>query len=134
MTPTGQCLSFDLQNSSTQCTNICGWVYKDINCVTTTTQRGEGTKLYSSNIKLVLILTINVCAQLPSCVQPFMTLWTVTRQAPLSMVFSRQEYWSGLPFPPLRESFQPRDKTQISCISCIAGRVFTAEPLRKPIN
>ena len=27
------------------------------------------------------------------------TLWTVTRQAPLSMGFSRQEYWSGLPFP-----------------------------------
>ena len=27
------------------------------------------------------------------------TLWTVTHQAPLSMRFSRQEYWSGLPFP-----------------------------------
>ena len=30
----------------------------------------------------------------------FMTPWTVARQAPLSMGFSRQEYWSGLPFPP----------------------------------
>ena len=28
-----------------------------------------------------------------------MTLWTVARQAPQSMGFSRQEYWSGLPFP-----------------------------------
>ena len=28
-----------------------------------------------------------------------MTPWTVARQAPLSMEFSRQEYWSGLPFP-----------------------------------
>ena len=28
------------------------------------------------------------------------TPWTVARQAPLSMKFSRQEYWSGLPFPP----------------------------------
>ena len=27
------------------------------------------------------------------------TLWTVARQAPLSIVFSLQEYWSGLPFP-----------------------------------
>ena len=27
------------------------------------------------------------------------TLWTVACQAPLSMGFSRQEYWSGLPFP-----------------------------------
>ena len=30
----------------------------------------------------------------------FVTLWTVARQAPLSMGFSRQEYWSGLPRPP----------------------------------
>ena len=29
----------------------------------------------------------------------FVTLWTVAHQAPLSMGFSRQEYWSGLPFP-----------------------------------
>ena len=31
--------------------------------------------------------------------QLFVTLWTVVYQAPLSMRFSRQEYWSGLPFP-----------------------------------
>ena len=31
--------------------------------------------------------------------QLFATLWTVAHQAPLSMWFSRQEYWSGLPFP-----------------------------------
>ena len=30
----------------------------------------------------------------------FETPWTVARQAPLSMGFLRQEYWSGLPFPP----------------------------------
>ena len=34
-----------------------------------------------------------------SCVQLFEAPWTVARQAPLSMGFSRQEYWSGLPFP-----------------------------------
>ena len=33
-----------------------------------------------------------------SRVQFFVTLWTVARQVPLSMEFSRQEYWSGLPF------------------------------------
>ena len=33
---------------------------------------------------------------LSSCVQLFATLWTVAHQAPLSMGFSRQEYWSGL--------------------------------------
>ena len=35
-----------------------------------------------------------------SHVQQFVSPWTVIRQAPLSMGFSRQEYWSGLPFSP----------------------------------
>ena len=35
-----------------------------------------------------------------SHVQLFVTLWTVARQAHLSVRFSRQEYWSGLSFPP----------------------------------
>ena len=35
-----------------------------------------------------------------SCVQLFATVWTVTCQAPLSMGFPRQEYWSGLPCRP----------------------------------
>ena len=34
-----------------------------------------------------------------SCVHLFVTPWTITRQAPLSMGFSRPEYWSGLPCP-----------------------------------
>ena len=40
-----------------------------------------------------------VCVQSISCVRFFATPWTVACQAPLSMGFSRQEYWSGLPFP-----------------------------------
>ena len=42
---------------------------------------------------------VSVCAQLLSHVQLFATLWTVAGQAPLSVGFLRQEYWSGLPFP-----------------------------------
>ena len=34
-----------------------------------------------------------------SCVRLFATPWTVALQTPPSMGFSRQEYWSGLPFP-----------------------------------
>ena len=34
-----------------------------------------------------------------SCVQLFATPWTVAHQIPLSVEFSRQEYWSGFPFP-----------------------------------
>ena len=39
-----------------------------------------------------------VCAQLLSPVRLFVTPWTVAHQAPLSMGFPRQEYWSGMPF------------------------------------
>ena len=42
-----------------------------------------------------------VVVQSLSCVRFFVTLWTAACQAPLSMGLSRQEYWSGLPFPPL---------------------------------
>ena len=47
--------------------------------------------LFSENLK--------VKVKSLSHVRLFATLWTVPCQAPLSMGFSRQEYWSGLPFP-----------------------------------
>ena len=43
---------------------------------------------------------IPIVVQPLSCVRFFVTLCIVGRQAPLSMEFSRQEYWSGLPCPP----------------------------------
>ena len=46
-------------------------------------------------------------AQLLSLVRLFVTPWTVARQVPLSMGFIRQEYWSGLPFPPPRDLLNP---------------------------
>ena len=52
----------------------------------------------------------------------FLTLWTVAHQAPLSMEFSRHEYWSGLPYPSPGGSLQPRHQIQVSCI---ANRFFT---------
>ena len=42
-----------------------------------------------------------------SRVRLFVTLWTVARQTHLFMGFSRQEYWSGLPFPPPGDSPDP---------------------------
>ena len=42
-----------------------------------------------------------------SHVRLFATLWTAARQAPLSMGFSRQEYWRGLPCPPLGDLPEP---------------------------
>ena len=46
----------------------------------------------------------------------FVTPPTVVHQYPLSMGFSRQEYWSGLHFL-LQRSFQPRDRARISCVA-----------------
>ena len=47
------------------------------------------------------------CVCLFSCVQLFVTSWTVAHQAPLPMGVSRQEYWSGLPFPTAGDLFDP---------------------------
>ena len=55
-----------------------------------------------------------------SRVRLFATPWTVAYQAPLSMGFSRQEYWSGLPFP----SPGDRPNQGIEPVSRIAGRRF----------
>ena len=57
--------------------------------------------------------------------------WTVVHQAPLSMGFFRQEYWSALPFPSPGD-LQPRDPTQVSCVSFIAGRFFTHWATEEP--
>ena len=51
-----------------------------------------------------------------SCVRLFVTLWTAAHQAPLSVEFSRQEYWSGLPCPPPGDFPSPGIKPCVSCI------------------
>ena len=58
-----------------------------------------------------------------SCVRLFATPRTVALQAPLSMGFSRQEYWSGLPSPPPGESSRPRDQARVSFTSCLGSSV-----------
>ena len=58
------------------------------------------------------------------CVQLSVTTWTVSSQAPLSMEFSRQEDWSGLPLPP-PGNFDPGIE-QMS--PALAGRFFPTVP------
>ena len=60
-------------------------------------------------------------------VQLFATLWTVAHQAPLSMGFPRQEYWSGLLCPLSGDLLDPEMEP------ALAGGFFTAEPPGKPI-
>ena len=56
-----------------------------------------------------------------SHVQLFVTPWTIAHQAPLPMGFSRQEYWSGLPFPIPGDLPSPE---VVSCVSCIGKRIL----------
>ena len=61
----------------------------------------------------------------------FVTPWTIAHQAPLSMGFSRQEYWSRLPFPP------PGDlsDSEIELVSlALAGGFFTTESPIQELN
>ena len=72
------------------------------------------------------------CAKsLQSCLL-FETLWTIARQAPLTMGFSRQEYWSRLPCPPPRDlpnsSIKPISPKSLA----LAGRFFTTSTTQSP--
>ena len=60
-----------------------------------------------------------------SCVQLFATPWTAAHQAPLSMGFSRQEYWSGLPGPPPGDRPNSGIKPASLKSPALAGRFFT---------
>ena len=71
-----------------------------------------------------------VCVCVYVCdVQPCLTLWTVTLQAPLSLEFSRQEYCSVLPFPSPGDLPNPGMET---LSLALAVGFFTPEPPGKP--
>ena len=69
------------------------------------------------------------CACSLSCVQLFVTPWSIASQVPLSLGFSQQGYWSGLPFPPPGELPWSRHQTHVSCIG---RQIFTTEPSGNP--
>ena len=64
-------------------------------------------------------LMFHTRAQLLSCVLFFVTPGTKAPQALLSVGFSRQEYWSGLPFPPPGDLPDPGIEPVSLCISCV---------------
>ena len=63
-------------------------------------------------LQIVIVLVAKLCS----------TSWTITLQAPLSMGFPRQEYWSGWPCPATGDLPNPEGK---SVPSALAGRFFT---------
>ena len=78
---------------------------------------------------LTYLTEVKVKVKSLSRVQLFATLWTVAYQAPLSMGFSRQEYWSGLPFPSPGDLPNPGIEAESCSLQADAS---TSEPPGKP--
>ena len=95
-------------------------------------QQNYGNIKNNKRLKLELsvkLKTLCVRAQLFNHVQLFATPWTLAHQIPLSMGFPRQEYWSGLPFPPPGDLPNPRLEPESLVSPALAGGFFTTEPL-----
>ena len=67
-----------------------------------------------------------------SVMSDFASPWTVAHQAPLSMEFSRQEYWSELPFSPPGDLPDPGIEPTSPASPALTGRFFTPVPPGKP--
>ena len=100
-------------------------------------ERGRERRETDGNGSSVLLLT-NSCPEIHSQavkvkslsrVRLFVTPWTVAYQAPPSMGFSRQEYWSGVPFPSPGDlpdpGIEPRSPT-------LQANALTSDPPGKP--
>ena len=78
-----------------------------------------------------MVFTECLCAQSFSHAQLFAISWTVAYQAPLSMEFSRQEYWSVLPFPSPEDLPDPGIEPRSPELQADA---LPSEPPGKPIS
>ena len=86
--------------------------------------------LGTQNSRKGLEFTLHACMLSRfSHVRFFATLWTIAHQAPLSMGFPRQEYWSGLPLPSPGDLPNPGVEPMSLTL---AGRFFATEPPGKP--
>ena len=79
-----------------------------------------------------LWMHFTLCAFVLSCVYLFATTGAIAHQTPLSMEFSRQEYWSGLPFPAPWDLPDPGIEPTSPVSPALAGGFFTTEPPGKP--
>ena len=71
-----------------------------------------------------------------SCIWPFVTPWIVTNQAPLSMGLTRQEYYSGFPYPPPGDLLTQRSNPCFLCLQThvhwISDAIQPSHPLSSP--
>ena len=64
------------------------------------------------------------CCLVTKCCPTFVTPWTVAHQAPLSILFSRQEYWSELPFPSPGDLPEPGIKTMSPALALVCAKLL----------
>ena len=87
----------------------------------------------AASVPLYLLFTLDCCnfnvhACMWSCfshVRFLVTLWAVAHQAPLSTGFSRQEYWSGLPYSPPEDLPEPGMEPASLIFPALTGRFFS---------
>ena len=100
---------------------------QDLPIIHSISKRYSKTEKIESNNFVVLVsrtgLAVRAVCKVASVLcDSFATPWTAACQAPLSMGFSRQEYWSGLPCPPPGDL--PDPESSVSYISCIGRQVL----------
>ena len=83
---------------------------------------------FSEAFSPVQVLSDWCCACVLSHAPLSVTPWTVPCQAPLSVGFSRQEYWSGLPFSSPEDRPHPGIKLMSPVAPALAGKFFTTVP------
>ena len=114
------------------------WFYTSHNC-----HCHQDRKIKAKKDRVPTIITsfqvgcvcVCVCVCTRAVAQSRLTLGNPTDcslPAPLSVRFSRQEYWSGLPFPPPGALLDPGIEPEPLVSPALAGRFFTTAPLEKP--
>ena len=83
-------------------------------------------------VKPITFFYTFLCTQLLSLSNSLWPPWTVAHQAPLSMGFSRQEYWRGVPFPSLKDLPDPGIELASLLSPALQVDSLPAEALRKP--
>ena len=89
----------------------------------------QATEISNLKLKNVRTWACRSLSQSLSLIGLVVSPWTVAHQASLSMGFSRQEYWSGLPFPSPGDLPNPETEP---APPALAGDFFTTEPLGSP--
>ena len=79
-------------------------------------------------------MSICCCCSVSSFVSNSAALWTVARQAPLSVGFFRQDYWSGLPCPPPGDLPNPGTEPMSPVSPALQEDSLPTEPPGKPQN